>query len=710
LLTAAFAFLSLILSIPNGASPLQLAPKRPVVDIYHGEEVTDAYRWLENWDDTEVRAWSDAQNQHARAVLDSLPARAAIERRVARLRSWESPSYGSLCVRRGRTFALKDQPPKEQAALVILDSVDDPSTERTLVDPNAIDPSGSLTIDWFVPSWDGALVAVSMSRNGSESGDLHVFDVATATERHGDVVPRVNSGTAGGSLGWRTDGAGFWYTRHPSLAEVNGNEDDLGFFQKIYFHRLGEPVASDAYALGKELPRIAENFLESSENRGFVLDLVEKGDGGEFELFLLDPVDGAWSKVASYDDRVLGAQFAPDGALWLLSRKDAPRGKILRLDPGARDLGQARTILPEGPATIGAFEATQSGIWIVEQLGGPSRLRHFDVDGRDLGEVAILPVSGVNSLVRAGADEILFNNQSYLQPAGWYRLDANSQVKRTELCETSPVDMSGIEALRLTAVTMDGTRIPMTVLERRGTKRDGNNPALLTGYGGFDISMLPYFNKVWPVWLEQGGVIAVANLRGGAEFGEDWHKAGARTNKQNVFDDFIACAETLVQEKITRPARLAIQGGSNGGLLMGAALTQRPRLFRAVVAEVGYFDMLRYETRPNGVFNNTEYGSVANLAEYRALKAYSPYHRVRQGVGYPPTLFMTGANDPRVDPMHSRKMVARLQEVGATALLRTSGSTGHGGGTPLKEKIAEDVDVYTFLFSELGVTYRPVVE
>jgi prolyl oligopeptidase len=228
----------------------------------------------------------------------------------------------------------------------------------------------------------------------------------------------------------------------------------------------------------------------------------------------------------------------------------------------------------------------------------------------------------------------------------------------------------------------------------------------LTGYGGFDVAIAPTFRAGARAWLEQGGMIAVGNMRGGSEFGEAWHAAGAKTNKQHVFDDFIAVAEDLIARKVTTSQHLIIQGGSNGGLLMGAALTERPDLFRAVVAQVGYFDMLRYETKPNGAFNNTEYGSVANEAEYRALKAYSPYHAVKDGTKYPPTLFMTGANDPRVDPLHSRKMVARLQAVGANALLRTSGGTGHGGGTPLSARIAEAVDIHAFLFHELGVTYR----
>lgn len=702
--------MSLVLSVLILAAVAQppRTPREPVIEAFHGEQIVDDYRWLESWDDPRTPAWSEAQNAYARSVLDSLPSRDEISTRITRLLSHESPSYSGIVVRSGRLFALKSIPPKQQAILVVLDSIDDPATERTLIDPNSIDPSGGLTIDWFVPSFDASMVAVSMSRNGTEAGDAHVIAVETATERHGDLVPRVNSGTAGGSLAWSADGSGFWYTSHPAPGTVP--DGDLGFLQRIYYHTLGADPESDPYVLGREFPRIAESSLESNE-KGSLLDLVQKGDGGEFELHLLGGPGGEWKRVAGYEDRIVGARFGPDGSLWLLSRKDAGLGKILMLRAGESDLVQARVVVPEGAASIASFELTEHGIWVVEEVGGPMQLHRYDARGRDLGSIPILPISSVGQVVRTGKDdEVFFSNQSYIEPEAWYRVTSDGQVQKTPLAETSPVALSFVEVSRIWATSKDGTKIPMTVMEPRGTKHDGNNPALLTGYGGFDISLSPGYSRVSPVWLEQGGILAIANLRGGGEFGEPWHRAGARTRKQNVFDDFIACAETLVSLGYTSPARLAIEGGSNGGLLMGAVMTQRPDLFRAVVARVGYFDMLRYETKPNGVFNNTEYGTIADPEEYLALKSYSPYHRVLDGVRYPPVLLLTGANDPRVDPMHSRKMTARLQAAGATAYLRTSGSTGHGGGTPLSEEISEEVDVYSFLFEELGVTYRPVAE
>ncbi len=678
-----------------------VTPVRPVVDVYHGDTVTDDYRWLENGGDPEVQAWSEAQNLRSRAFLDAIPGRPEIARRITELLSFESASYGSLVERGGRLFAEERKPPRDQPALVTLPSADRPGAARVIVDPLAIDATGGTSMDWFVPSPDGTLVAVSLSQGGSEDGSVRVFDVVSGQELPGGPVPNANSGTAGGSLAWAADGRSFWYTRHPREGEVK--DEDLGFFQAVHRHLVGRPAAEDTPSLREELPRTAENFLESSDDGRFVSDLVQLGDGGDFELFLLDTVKDTWTKIASYEDEVTAARFGPDGALWLLDRGAQGRGRILRLDPGAASLTAATVVVPEGAAIIGGFEVTRDRLWVIEQAGGPSRLRRYDRDGSDLGEVPIPPVTSVYGLTRTEDGSVLFHLEGYTRPGGWFRAGADGSVRPTALQEASPADLSAVQVVRLEAISKDGTRVPLTVLVPPGAGKDGTAPALLTGYGGFEISMTPGFSRDRIAWLEQGCVWAEANLRGGGEFGEAWHLAGNLIHKQNVFDDFLACAEKLVADGYADPGRLAIQGGSNGGLLVGAALTQRPELFRAVVAEVGYFDMLRYETRPNGQFNNTEYGTVGKAAEYRALRAYSPYHAVREGVRYPPTLFLTGANDPRVDPLHSRKMVARLQAVGSEAWLRTSGSTGHGIGTPLSARIAESVDVHAFLDKNLQV-------
>lgn len=697
------AFLGLTASGPPEA------PKRPVTDAYHGVAVRDDYRWLEDAADPAVRAWSDGQNAWARSILDALPDREAIARRVQELEAAPTPSYWGLAFRGGRLFAIKSQPPKQQPMLIAMRSADDPSSERVLVDPNALDPKGGISIDWYVPSRDGELLAVSLSEGGSESGSVWVFD-AQSGRKLPDLIPRVNRGTAGGGLAWNADATGFFYTRYPR--EQERPAADLDFYQQVFFHRLGTPNEQDTYALGKDFPRIAETELRSSEDGRYVLAAVRNGDGRDPAFFLAGP-DGAWSRIAAESDAIGQAVFGPDGALYLLSHANAPRGKVLRMPLETPTLEKAQVVVPEGDGAFSHLAVTASRLWIAELLGGPSRLRVFDHTGKLEREIKILAISSVGQLVPPSGDELLFSNQSYLVPAAWYRTGPGGQIARTGLAKRSPADFQDTQVDRVSVVSKDGTRVPLTLLVRKGAKRDGMRPTLLTGYGGYGISQTPGFSAQRRVWLEQGGVWAIAGLRGGGEFGETWHRAGNLTRKQNVFDDFLACAGHLVDSDWTRSERLAIEGGSNGGLLMGAALTQRPDLFRAVVSHVGIYDMLRWERFSNGAFNVTEFGTVEDLEQFRALHAYSPYHRVKDNVRYPGVLMMTGANDPRVDPAQSRKMTARLQAATASSnpiLLRTSATSGHGIGTALNEAVAQHVDVFSFLFWQLGVKYRPVAQ
>jgi prolyl oligopeptidase len=320
------------------------------------------------------------------------------------------------------------------------------------------------------------------------------------------------------------------------------------------------------------------------------------------------------------------------------------------------------------------------------------------------------PVSSVGQVVRLKGDVILFRGETYLEPPAWYRFNpAKGEATKTALFRTSPADFGDCEVVRDFAVSKDGTKVPLNILCKKGTKLDGENPTILYGYGGYGISLSPSFRVGRKIWLEQGGVYVVANLRGGGEYGEAWHKAGNLTNKQHVFDDFLACAKYLIEHRYTNPKKLAIEGGSNGGLLMGAALTQQPELFRAVIAHVGVLDMLRVELHPNGAFNVTEYGTVKDKKQFEALYAYSPYHRVKDETAYPAVLLLTGENDPRVDPANSRKMAARLQAASSSrlpVLLRVSFDSGHGIGTSLRERIAQEADVYAFLFAQLGMKYK----
>ena len=677
-------------------------PKKPVVDVYHGVSVTDDYRWLENYSDPDVRAWSDAENTYARKYLDALPMRAAIHDELEKLYSQPSPSYSSLYAAGGVLFALKTQPPKEQPLLVALKSADDPASERVILDPNQLDSSGGTEIDFYVPSLDGKLVAVSLSKGGSESGDVHVYEVATGHET-GTPVPRVNGGTAGGSLAWNANGSGFYYTRYPREGERPAA--DLGFFQQVYFHRLGTDTKLDTYSLGRGFPRIAEIQLRSSDDGRYVLATMANGDGGDFAHYLLGP-DGTWHQIALISDQVSMIRFGSDGSLYMLSHLNAPRGKILKTPVDHPNAQAAQTAVPETRVAIQDFLPAAKALYVLDQVGGPSQIRIFDAAGGAQGTIPLLPVSAVDDIARSNDGALLYRNTSFLDPPAWYRYDESTKkTERTALYETGAADFHDDEVVRVFAVSKDNTRIPLSIIRRKGTKLDGSNPTLLTGYGGYDVSVTPGYRLWRKVALDHGFVLAVANLRGGSEYGEDWHRAGMLAKKQNVFDDFAACARYLIDHKYTSPAKLGIEGGSNGGLLMGAELTQHPELFGAVVSHVGIYDMLRVELQPNGAFNTTEYGTVKEPEQFKALYAYSPYHHVIDGTNYPPVLFLTGANDPRVDPLNSRKMTARLQASGTKnlVLLRTSSNSGHGIGTALSQYLAEETDVLGFLFDKLGV-------
>jgi len=681
--------------------PIPSTPKKPVTDEYTGGvKIVDDYRWLEPASSQETREWSNLENARTRTFLDHLPMRPAISETLARLLSSESTRFSALRFRGGTLFAIEAQPPKLQPFLVTLASADEPGSAHAVVDPNAIDPSGATAIDFYVPSLDGKLVAVSLSKGGSEEGSVSVFEVATG-RRLPDLIPRVNGATAGGSLAWNASSTGFWYTRYPRTGERA--EADLNFYQQVYFHRMG--VAQDEYALGRELPRIAEIALDSSEDGKYILARVGNGDGGDYLHYMLGG-DGKWHQITRLSDQTSSSAFGAGGSLFLLSHKNAPMGKIVELTAPSFSLANAKTVVTPGRSSIEDFLPAGGHLLVHYMAGGPSKL--LDKEGSKSERTLDIPaISSVGQMARAKGDQVLFENESFTEPPAWYRYDpATGEVKKTALFETSPAGFSDIEVVRQVAVSKDGTHVPMNILRRKGIKLDGNNPTVLYGYGGYSINMAPNFAARRRLWLDHGGVWVVANLRGGTEFGESWHEQGRLTKKQNVFDDFIACAEYLFKSKYTSPEKLAIEGGSNGGLLMGAALTQRPELFRAVVSHVGIYDMLRVETFPNGAFNVTEFGTVKERDQFQALYAYSPYHHVKDGTDYPAVLFLTGDNDGRVDPMNSRKMTARLQAATHSdrpILLRTSSGSGHGFGTALNERIEQDADVFAFLFDQLGV-------
>ena len=690
-----------------------VAALRPVSNAYHGETVVDPYQWLEDADDPAVRAWSDGQNAWARTTLDALPHRDPIRARVSEILSAPTRSHYALSHGGGKLFAMERRPPHEQPFLVVMSSPDAPDDARILVDPATIDQAGHVAIDWFVPSHDGDLVAVSLSRGGSERGDVHVYDVATGERVH-EVVEHAQNGTAGGDVAWMPDNSGFFYTRYPRAGDDHA--DDADFHQQVWFHRLGTEASEDRYELGREFPRIAEIRLEMHAATGRLLATVQNGDGGEFSMHLRER-EGRWRTFSTFEDGHVQATFGPRDDIYVVSRHEAPRGRILRVPIRLLDIARGTVVVPEGDQSIvtdfwdaPTVHATRSRLYVMYQTGGPSELRVFDLRGHAQTPPAAPPVSAVRALVPLGEDDLLFRVESFVTPAVWMHLDGRrGDTRKTALRETSPVDVSNWEVRRETATSRDGTQVPLNILLPRGLELDGSHPCIVSGYGGYGVNIEPSFRPGRAVYLDNGVIYVIANLRGGAEFGEAWHAAGSLEHKQNVFDDFAAAVQHMVDERYTTSERLAIIGGSNGGLLMGATLTQHPELARAVVSFVGIYDMLRVELSPNGAFNVTEFGTVTDEAQYRALRAYSPYHNVRDGVRYPASLFLTGANDPRVEPWHSRKMTARLQAAqagDAPILLRTSDTSGHGLDTALSEEIEEETDVVSFLFAQLGVAPR----
>jgi prolyl oligopeptidase len=682
--------------------PLVRAARIPVTDTFHGVDVTEDYRWLEDASSEETIAWTKAQQHRSRTYFGRIAWRDALRARVEQLLKSEKTTYKRLLSGGSTFFALKVQTPRQQPFLVALTDLDDPATERVVVDPDVIDPSGETTIDFFVPSPDGKQVAVSLSEHGTEDGSLHVYDVESG-EVAGEPIAHVN--LMGGSVAWRHDGTGFWYTRCA---------DPAGFRQQVWFRELGDTPDRVDLAGPFADERIAENFLSTSPDGRWAMDRVQRGDGGEWQVFLRSQeASGSWWPVADIPDKCVRAVLVTD-ALYLLSLRDAPRGKVLRLPlTSGTTVADADEIVPTGDTVTEDLAVTRDTVWVVDMDGGPQLVRAFDRNGAPLPRLEIPPMSSVSShsagLVALGQDLIAWPRESFTEPVAWWVATRGQAPRPTALRSTTPVDLSGYKVTREFATSKDGTRVPLNVIAAPGTPRDGTAPGLLTAYGGFNISLVPRFDPELLLWLEQGGVHVVANIRGGGEFGEEWHHDGRLATKQNCFDDFIACADHLHSSGITSRERLAIMGGSNGGLLMGAVLTQRPDIARAVVAAVPVMDSLRTETSTNGRFNIPEYGTVGDPELFTVLLAYSPYHNVVDGTAYPAVLLTAGQNDTRVDAWHAKKMTARLQEATSSdrpVLLRLK-SAGHLAGS-LDQVIDETTDWYAFLFDQLGLGYHPV--
>ena len=709
-LVAALALLlspSVSASDPAGLPPKPKAPKREVTNTYWGVPVRDPFQYMENIKDPAVSHWARGQDRYTRAWLDGHSDRRAILDRVVALTHSDSPNYSEGSYQGGTYFFLKEQPPKQQPYLVSMTSVMDVKSERTVVDPNVIDPTGGVSIDFYTPSGDGRYVAVSLSKGGTEDGTLHLYETASGTPLP-DVIPGVNGGTAGGSAAWNGDESGIYYTRYPHQGERVA--EDLPFYQQIYFHKLGTPISEDTYVLGKEFPRIAEIKLSTSPDGRYVLADVSNGDGGEHGYWLLSP-GGGWTQFARFEDKIIAATFGMDQALYLISREDAPRKKIMRLPLRYPDLLHAAVLVPQGENAIESCTPTETRLYVTEMAGGPTQMRVYDLHGKEQGLVAMPEISRLAGAVRTAGDEVLVRSQSYTHPPAYYRYGPGRDVmQETALAQSSPADFGDCEVRREFADAFDGTRLPVNIILRKGTKLDGQAPTILYGYGSYGLSEEPYFQPWLKLWLEQGGIYVDASIRGGGEYGDAWHDAARLGTKRVSMDDFAACARYLVEKGYTSKEKLAIEGGSAGGLLVYGTLVHYPNFMQAAVAYVGYGDVLRTELSPNGEFNTTEFGTVKDSLQFRGMFAYSPYHHIQNGTTYPSILALTGVNDPRVGAWETFKMVARLQASGSKnpVLMRVSYDSGHGIQNSLSERDQETADAMMFLFDRLGVKYRPV--
>jgi prolyl oligopeptidase len=697
-----------------------------VIDDYHGRKISDPYRWLEDSTSEETRRFVKEQNAHTRSVLEGVPGRDELRVRIEQLLT--IGRVASPRVRGNRYFYERRDGRQNQAVVYVRDGRQD--EERPLIDVNDLAPDGTIALDWWYPSEDGKYVAFGTSPNGSELSTLQVIETAT-----GKLLAEKIERTRAASVAWLPDSSGFYYTRYPRPGDVPSGEEMYN--RRVFFHRLasGEHggnsnksgIDSSANAAGEMgasgmndplifpadsidlAPEHWPNVSLSNDGRWLLVDVNEGWTKAELYLKYLAASGSRFQCITSGKNFLYLGEVL-DGQLYITTNEDAPRFRVFKAACAAPERSNWKEIVPESDAVIeGRAAITARKLFVHSIKNASSQLRLFDLNGRLEANVAMPALGSIFDLGgHWNSDSGFFGFVSYAIPPTVYEVGLNGETVEWARVE-SPLDSRRYQVEQLWFRSKDGTRVPMFVVSKKDMVKSGRNPTLLSGYGGFNVGRTPFFNRnVMLLLLEQGGVYVDVQLRGGNEFGEDWHRDGMLDRKQNVFDDFIAAAEHLIAEKYTDAAHLAIQGGSNGGLLIGAALTQRPELFRAVVCQVPLLDMLRYHHFQIAKLWIPEYGSSDDPKQFEYLYAYSPYHQVKPGVRYPAVLFMTAESDTRVDPMHAVKMAALLQAGAVNGpeqpiLLRVDAKAGHGVGKPIVQLVDDAVDVWSFLFWQLGV-------
>jgi prolyl oligopeptidase len=682
---------------PPGSKP-PLAPQKPVVDVIQGHKITDPYRWLEDAQSPETQQWVNKELTYTKSVLDPLPGRDVLHKRLSDLLSIGTISAPQI----GGTYYFYTKREGSQNQPVLWVRAGLYGKDRTLVDVNALAADGTIALDWWAPSEDGNYVAYGTSPSGSEMSTLHIVETAT-----GQLLPDSIERTRAAGIAWKLDNSGFYYTRYPRKGEVAAGQEMYN--RHVFYHALGSDPGKDPLIFGQG--RDPEDWpdVDLSNDGRWLLISVSEG-WTKSELFLQDLKAGTHPVQITEGKNFLYGGEVFNGKIYITTNEDAPRYRMFVADAAAPARAHWKEIIPQNDAILQGAAIVNGELLAQYEKNATSQLTLLAIDGKPLGEVTLPAIGSVFGIGgKWNRKEVFFAFHSFTVPDSIYRIDLAG--RGTSLW--NKVDAPGIvpdqyEVNQLWFNSKDGTRVPMFVFHKKGLELNGKNPTLLTGYGGFNVSLTPGFVGDRFLWLEHGGVYAVANLRGGAEFGEDWHRAGMLDKKQNVFDDFVAAAEFLIAQKYTDKDHLAIRGGSNGGLLMGAALTQRPDLFRAVVCQVPLLDMLRYQNFQIAKLWIPEYGSADDPKQFDWLYAYSPYHHVKEGAEYPAILFMTADTDTRVDPMHAKKMAALMQAEAANGqshdrpiLLRIDTKAGHGAGKPIAKQVEDLTDIYSFLFWQL---------
>jgi prolyl oligopeptidase len=684
-------------SAPSGPPK---ADMRAVEENRYGTKIVDNYRWLEDGTSPETQKWVAEEMAYTRTVLDPLAGRDRIHKRLTELLGIGSigvPRIGGKYYFYTRREGLQNQP-----VLYVREGVE--GKDRVLVDVNLLAADGTVALDWFEPSEHGKYVVYGTSPSGSEISTLHIVESKT-----GNLLPDTIERTRAASIAWTLDNSGFYYTRYPKKGDVPEGQEKYN--RHVFYHLLGTDPETDLKIFGEG--RDPEDFPSVNlDNDGRMLLITVEQGWTKTELFLMDLKRGTPPTRITTGKNFLYSASVYNGRLYIVTNEDAPRYRMFMAEAGDYERDDWKEIIPQTGGVLKDASMWGGKIFVRYEQNATSQLKVFDLGGTMLSDLALPAIGTVfGSSGKWDRDEVFYGFQSFTFAPSIYRYDLESRSTSLWAKVDAPsIDPAAYEVEQEWYHSKDGTRVPMFVVHKKGLKKDGHNPTLLTGYGGFNVSVTPAFNRAAYLWLEHGGIYAVANLRGGAEFGEDWHRAGMLDKKQNVFDDMIAAAEYLISEKYTDADHLAIQGGSNGGLLMGAMITQRPELFRAVVCSVPLLDMLRYQDFQIGKLWVPEYGSGENAEQFKWLYAYSPYHHVKAGVEYPAVLFMSGDTDTRVDPMHARKMAALMQSSAKNGgsrvrpiLLRIESKAGHGAGKPVAKQIEEGTDVWSFLFWQLGV-------